>query len=212
MWHVSFPLGAAGSGMGWRSRLWSLLRLSSGGSTCAMRHGSHPRLDRRRRRRRATTPPAIRWRRCPSTAGTGSATSSGSVSVSRGATTSTWSSVTTDATRATTSCAATWPICRCGPVPASRKAACCTTRTPGRPSTSFAAPTPRRRCRSTMWWRWPTPGTRVPGCGTTSAAATSPTTRAICAFVARQVEVKTDYQLWVSGKEKDAMREVLRDC
>jgi hypothetical protein len=33
-----------------------------------------------------------------------------------------------------------------------------------------------------------------------------------CAFVARQVEVKTDYQLWVSGKEKDAMRQVLRDC
>jgi hypothetical protein len=24
--------------------------------------------------------------------------------------------------------------------------------------------------------------------------------------------VKTDYQLWVSGKEKDAMREVLRVC
>lgn len=33
-----------------------------------------------------------------------------------------------------------------------------------------------------------------------------------CAFVARQVEVKTDYQLWLSGKEKDAMRQVLRDC
>ena len=33
-----------------------------------------------------------------------------------------------------------------------------------------------------------------------------------CAFVARQVEVKTDYQLWVSGKEKDAMRQVLRGC
>jgi hypothetical protein len=33
-----------------------------------------------------------------------------------------------------------------------------------------------------------------------------------CAFVARQVEVKTDYQLWVSAKEKDAMRRVLRDC
>jgi hypothetical protein len=33
-----------------------------------------------------------------------------------------------------------------------------------------------------------------------------------CAFVARQVEVKTDYQLWVSGREKDAMRGVLRDC
>ena len=33
-----------------------------------------------------------------------------------------------------------------------------------------------------------------------------------CAFVARQVEVKTDYQLWVSGREKDAMRRVLRSC
>jgi Protein of unknown function (DUF1524) len=33
-----------------------------------------------------------------------------------------------------------------------------------------------------------------------------------CAFVARQVEVKTDYQLWVSAREKDAMRRVLRDC
>jgi hypothetical protein len=39
-----------------------------------------------------------------------------------------------------------------------------------------------------------------------------PNTGFRCAFVARQVEVKTDYQLWVSGKEKDAMREVLRDC
>jgi hypothetical protein len=33
-----------------------------------------------------------------------------------------------------------------------------------------------------------------------------------CAFVARQVEVKTDYRLWLSGKEKDAMRQVLRGC
>jgi hypothetical protein len=33
-----------------------------------------------------------------------------------------------------------------------------------------------------------------------------------CAFVARVVEVKTAYQLWVSGNEKDAMRRVLRDC
>ena len=33
-----------------------------------------------------------------------------------------------------------------------------------------------------------------------------------CAFVARQVEVKTDYQLWVSGREKDAMRRELRGC
>ena len=91
-----------------------------------------------------------------------------------------------------------------------------------------------------MWCRWPTPGTRAHASGTTNAAATSPTTRAICwpsagqvnfdkafrdaaswlppnaafrcEFVARQVEVKTDYGLWVSGKEKDAMRDVLRDC
>ncbi|MCV7332825.1 HNH endonuclease [Mycobacterium cookii] len=33
-----------------------------------------------------------------------------------------------------------------------------------------------------------------------------------CAFVARAVDVKTAYQLWVSAKEKDAMRRVLRDC
>jgi hypothetical protein len=33
-----------------------------------------------------------------------------------------------------------------------------------------------------------------------------------CAFVARVVEVKTAYQLWVSGNEEDAMRRVLRDC
>ena len=39
-----------------------------------------------------------------------------------------------------------------------------------------------------------------------------PNTGFRCAFVARQVEVKTDYKLWVSGKEKDAMREVLLDC
>jgi Protein of unknown function (DUF1524) len=33
-----------------------------------------------------------------------------------------------------------------------------------------------------------------------------------CAFVARVVAVKTVYQLWVSGNEKDALRRVLRDC
>lgn len=33
-----------------------------------------------------------------------------------------------------------------------------------------------------------------------------------CALVVRQVEVKTDYRLWVSGREKDAMRQVLRGC
>ncbi len=33
-----------------------------------------------------------------------------------------------------------------------------------------------------------------------------------CAFVSRVVEVKTVYQLWVSGNEKDALRRVLRDC
>jgi hypothetical protein len=39
-----------------------------------------------------------------------------------------------------------------------------------------------------------------------------PNTAFRCAFVARVVEVKTAYQLWVSGNEKDAMRRVLRDC
>jgi hypothetical protein len=33
-----------------------------------------------------------------------------------------------------------------------------------------------------------------------------------CVFVARVVEVKKAYQLWVSTNEKDAMRRVLRDC
>jgi hypothetical protein len=33
-----------------------------------------------------------------------------------------------------------------------------------------------------------------------------------CAFVTHQVEVKTAYQLWVSGRKKDAMRRVLRGC
>ena len=33
-----------------------------------------------------------------------------------------------------------------------------------------------------------------------------------CTFVARVVEVKTVYQLWVSANEKDALRRVLRDC
>jgi Protein of unknown function (DUF1524) len=33
-----------------------------------------------------------------------------------------------------------------------------------------------------------------------------------CEFVARQVAVKTAYQLWVSAKEKHAMRDVLASC
>lgn len=33
-----------------------------------------------------------------------------------------------------------------------------------------------------------------------------------CEFVARQVEVKTAYQLWVSAKEKRAMSDVLDNC
>ena len=33
-----------------------------------------------------------------------------------------------------------------------------------------------------------------------------------CDFVARQVEVKADYGLWVSSNEKTAMRRVLRNC
>jgi uncharacterized protein DUF1524 len=45
-----------------------------------------------------------------------------------------------------------------------------------------------------------------------AAAWLPPSSAFRCEFVARQVEVKTDYQLWVSGKEKDAMRRVLRDC
>ena len=80
----------------------------------------------------------------------------------------------------------------------------------------------------------------MPAIGTTSAAATSPTIprnllavsakgnfdKAFrdaaswlppnvgfrCAFVARQVEVKTAYGLWVSDKEKRAMAEVLAGC
>jgi hypothetical protein len=39
-----------------------------------------------------------------------------------------------------------------------------------------------------------------------------PNTLFRCEFVARQIAVKTDYRLWVSGREKDAMRRVLRDC
>jgi hypothetical protein len=33
-----------------------------------------------------------------------------------------------------------------------------------------------------------------------------------CEFVARQVEVKTNYGLWVSDKEERAMAEVLAGC
>ena len=33
-----------------------------------------------------------------------------------------------------------------------------------------------------------------------------------CEFVARQVEVKAAYRLWVSANEKRAMEEVLDDC
>ena len=33
-----------------------------------------------------------------------------------------------------------------------------------------------------------------------------------CEFVARQVEVKTAYGLWVSAKEKNAITDVLADC
>jgi hypothetical protein len=33
-----------------------------------------------------------------------------------------------------------------------------------------------------------------------------------CEFIARQIEVKTAYQLWVSAREKQAMKRVLRGC
>jgi uncharacterized protein DUF1524 len=45
-----------------------------------------------------------------------------------------------------------------------------------------------------------------------AAAWLPPNSAFRCEFVARQVEVKTDYQLWASGREKDTMRRVLRDC
>jgi Protein of unknown function (DUF1524) len=45
-----------------------------------------------------------------------------------------------------------------------------------------------------------------------AAAWLPPNSAFRCEFVARQVEVKTDYRLWVSGREKDAMRRVLQDC
>jgi hypothetical protein len=45
-----------------------------------------------------------------------------------------------------------------------------------------------------------------------AAAWLPPNSAFRCEFVARQVAVKTDYRLWVSGREKDAMRRVLRDC
>jgi len=45
-----------------------------------------------------------------------------------------------------------------------------------------------------------------------AAAWLPPNSAFRCEFVARQIEVKTDYQLWVSAREKDAMRRVLRDC
>ena len=33
-----------------------------------------------------------------------------------------------------------------------------------------------------------------------------------CEFVARQIEVKIAYELWVSEREKEAMADVLRSC
>lgn len=47
---------------------------------------------------------------------------------------------------------------------------------------------------------------------TTSCAVTSPTTRATCWPSARQIVVKTDYQLWVSANEKGATHRVLQAC
>ena len=45
-----------------------------------------------------------------------------------------------------------------------------------------------------------------------AAAWLPPNTAFRCEFVARQVEVKTAYGLWVSAKEKQAMAEVLDGC
>ena len=101
-------------------------------------------------------------------------------------------------------------------------------------------PTTLRPCRSTIWCRCRTLGTRARASGTISAAATSPTTRATCwpsvrqanfdkafrdatawlppnaafrcEFVARQIDVKAAYGLWLSRNEKRAMEDVLARC
>jgi hypothetical protein len=39
-----------------------------------------------------------------------------------------------------------------------------------------------------------------------------PNTAFRCDFVARQIDVKTAYGLWVSAKEKQAMADVLARC
>ena len=56
------------------------------------------------------------------------------------------------------------------PAPATRRAGCCTTRTPARPSRSPAARQPLMPCRSTIWCRCRTPGTRARATGTTSVS------------------------------------------
>lgn len=114
------------------------------------------------------------------------------------------------------------------------------TRTPAKQSTSYAARAPRQRCRSTMWWRWRTRGSRVRTSGTVrsgtgsattmynllavdgpanqekgsaSAAYWLPTNGAYrCDYVARQIGVKAKYGLTVTTKEKRAMLSVLRAC
>ena len=94
-------------------------------------------------------------------------------------------------------------------------------------------------CRSTTWSRCPTPGTRARewdpqrrrdfandprnllavGAQVNfdkafrDATAWLPPNAAFrCEFVARQIAVKTSYQLWVSKNEKQAMAAVLDDC
>ena len=158
----------------------------------------------------------------------------------RGATTSTSSSATTAATPATTSCAETSPTWSCDQAPATRRPACCTTPTRARPSRSPAGPTTSDAVQIDHLVSLRTLGTRARANGTTSDAATSPTTRATCwpsadkptstrlfamrphgcrptrrfrcEFVARQIDVKAAYGLWLSANEKRAMQDVLARC
>jgi hypothetical protein len=239
MWHVSFPLGAAGSGMGWRSQLWSLSRWVSVGSTCAMRHGNNPRLERRRRRPRATTPPAIRWR----------LPVHGWDRVSdfqRFRFGEPWSD-DVNVEFGHNGCNTRDDILRRDLADLQVRPGTCFAQSGvlhdpytgatidfvRGPDTSRAMQIDHVVALADAWYKgarlWDDqrrrdfandPRNLLAVAGQVNfdkafrdaASWLPPNTGFRCAFVARQVEVKTDYQLWVSGKEKDAMREVLRDC
>ena len=128
---------------------------------------------------------------------------------------------------------------RAGRAPATHRAVSCSTRTPVSRSPSFAARTPRRRpdrSRRLAVGRLVQGRPRLgratpprfrqrpaqPACRRRKGqlrqgfprrqrlATAQPGFR--CEFVARQVEVKAAYRLWVSANEKRAMAEVLDHC